>query len=167
MYKAWENLSDIDGFSRKKGEPDYWLDAVRDFWTDSELDMDMTVLACIVKWFDERRKANSINRRLASLRTVGEALANITLPVLEGTMWGLAVAQAAEAVLRYSEGWPDTVTKWARMSYVLREEHANLEYWTHSMGNYGYQAEAAELAKWADALLRAIRNLEEGTDDET
>ena len=45
-----------DGFSDEKGAPNYWLDAVRDFWADADMDTDTEELRWIVNWFDARRK---------------------------------------------------------------------------------------------------------------
>ena len=43
------------GFSSEKGEVNFWLDAVRDFWADTKLDTDCTDLEIILEWFDKRR----------------------------------------------------------------------------------------------------------------
>lgn len=48
-----------EGFSKVKGEPNYWLDAVRDFWDECDMDTDEMELVWIVNWFDERRKKNA------------------------------------------------------------------------------------------------------------
>lgn len=53
------DISTIDGFSNTKGDPNYWLDTVRDFWAETELDTDEIELCIIVKWFDERRKVST------------------------------------------------------------------------------------------------------------
>jgi len=50
------DIKEIDGFSQVKGDPNYWEDAVRDFWVETGLDTDEIELREIVKWFDERRK---------------------------------------------------------------------------------------------------------------
>jgi hypothetical protein len=44
------------GFSDKKGDPDYWDEAYKDFWVETGLDTDSTDLAIIVTWFDKRRE---------------------------------------------------------------------------------------------------------------
>lgn len=52
-----------DGFSAIKGEPNYWTDAVRDFWAETDLDTDSEELRWIVNWFDTRRNnGSSISR---------------------------------------------------------------------------------------------------------
>jgi len=44
-----------NGFSDEKGAPNYWLDAVRDFWTDTDMDTDTEEVRWIVNWFNARR----------------------------------------------------------------------------------------------------------------
>ncbi len=56
--RAKVKIDRIDGFSEEKGSPTYWLDAVRDFWAEMDMDTDEIELRFIVKWFDERRKKN-------------------------------------------------------------------------------------------------------------
>ena len=43
------------GFSYTKGDKNYWLDAVRDFWSVTGLDTDCVDLEKIVLFFDEIR----------------------------------------------------------------------------------------------------------------
>jgi hypothetical protein len=43
------------GFSRTKGDDNYWLDAARDFWAETELRTDLVDLEIILNWFDQRR----------------------------------------------------------------------------------------------------------------
>jgi hypothetical protein len=50
------NTNDPRGFSGEKGAPDYWLDAVREFWAETGLDTDSIELAVIVNWFDQKRE---------------------------------------------------------------------------------------------------------------
>ena len=45
-----------DGFSDEKVSNNYWLDAVRDFWAECDMDTDSMELAWILNWFDARRK---------------------------------------------------------------------------------------------------------------
>lgn len=48
-----------DGFSENKGDDNYWLDAVREFWSKTGLDYDETELVWIVNWFDSKRNRPS------------------------------------------------------------------------------------------------------------
>lgn len=43
------------GFSEEKGQPLYWLDAVRDFWATTGLDTDETELMWTLNYFDKAR----------------------------------------------------------------------------------------------------------------
>ena len=43
------------GFSQEKGQSMYWLDAVRDFWSNTGLDTDEMDLRLIVNYFDKIR----------------------------------------------------------------------------------------------------------------
>ena len=43
------------GLSDKKGDPNYFLDLVRDFWAETELDTDTEEIRWILNYFDERR----------------------------------------------------------------------------------------------------------------
>ena len=43
------------GFSEEKGQPLYWLDAVRDFWAKTGLDTDETELMWTLNYFDKAR----------------------------------------------------------------------------------------------------------------
>lgn len=43
------------GFSEEKGQPLYWLDAVRDFWALTGLDTDETELMWTLNYFDKAR----------------------------------------------------------------------------------------------------------------
>jgi len=45
------------GFSDVKGEANYWLDAVRDFWAEMDMDTDEIELRWIINWFDKKRGA--------------------------------------------------------------------------------------------------------------
>jgi hypothetical protein len=45
----------VKGFSNIKGDDNYWLDAVRDFWAETGLTTDSVELEEIVNWFDMRR----------------------------------------------------------------------------------------------------------------
>ena len=45
-----------DGFSDVKGDDNYWLDVVRNFWDDTGHDYDEFELLEIVNWFDEYRE---------------------------------------------------------------------------------------------------------------
>ena len=48
--------ADIADLNGEKGDPDYWLDAVRDFWAETGFDTDSWELRVIVAWFDKRRR---------------------------------------------------------------------------------------------------------------
>ncbi len=58
MEEFMKNVPDNTpkGFTRIKGDANYWLDAVRDFWADTRLDIDAYDLEEIVNWFDKRRE---------------------------------------------------------------------------------------------------------------
>lgn len=48
-----------DGFSDEHGSPNYWLDAVRAFWWETDMSTDTEELRWIVNWFDARRKGKA------------------------------------------------------------------------------------------------------------
>lgn len=50
------NVDTPAGFSDVKGEPRYWLDAVRNFWARTGLDTDDIELAVIVNYFQNYLK---------------------------------------------------------------------------------------------------------------
>ena len=50
------DISNIAGLTGEKGDDDYWLDAVRDFWATTGLDTDSWELRVIVAYFDKRRR---------------------------------------------------------------------------------------------------------------
>ena len=45
----------VYGMSDEKGDSDYYLDAIRDFWVEMDLDYDELELVQILEWFDKRR----------------------------------------------------------------------------------------------------------------
>lgn len=47
------------GFSDQKEDPNYFLDAIREMWSDLEIDTDTEEVRWILNWFDERRKKNA------------------------------------------------------------------------------------------------------------
>lgn len=50
-----------EGFSDEKGDPNYWTDACRDFWNETNMDTDTEELRWIVNWFDNRRNNKNDN----------------------------------------------------------------------------------------------------------
>lgn len=52
-------LETPDGFSDKKGDDNYWLDVVRQFWDSTNFDIDEIHLRAIINWFDDVRKINN------------------------------------------------------------------------------------------------------------
>jgi len=50
------DISNIAGLNGEKGDDDYFLDAVRAFWSETGFDTDCDELRIIVAWFDKRRR---------------------------------------------------------------------------------------------------------------
>lgn len=55
------NTSTPEGFSSVKGDENYWLLAVKDFWHEMEMDTDEIELRVIINWFDAKRKQLQAN----------------------------------------------------------------------------------------------------------
>lgn len=64
MIDNFWNVKCPEGFSDEKGTPNYWMDAVRDCWSECDVDTDEVDLRYILNWFDAKRKQlcqNQIN----------------------------------------------------------------------------------------------------------
>lgn len=56
MKKNSANCYPPKGFSDEKGMPNYWLDAVEEFWKESGLQIDCGDLGEIINFFDQKRE---------------------------------------------------------------------------------------------------------------
>ncbi len=63
-----------EGFSEEKGDHNYFLDAIRDFWTECDMDTDTEEIRWIINWFDDRRRKPQEEERLPSSEDVKAAL---------------------------------------------------------------------------------------------
>lgn len=64
------HISRVEGFSDEKGKPDYWLDAVKDFWVETGLPTDVTDLEIILNWFDLRRAQLKDNEPITATQSL-------------------------------------------------------------------------------------------------
>jgi len=173
MTDPWKDLHDIDGFSQEKGAPDYWTDAVRDFWAETDLDTDSMELRVIVKWFDRRRVRNILSRNIARLEALSRELSAVELPPMPDSLdkqWTIFIQEITSGLFSMSkmikgnlDGWAENANNYLA---VICCHCRSLQQWAVVLGNDNWTVAAAEVARVADELTLLMRNLAEGVDDD-